>query len=138
MEQLKFKGKYFNVNKDAVHVDDDYTQSMIDDVYDSLLKSTEDWDYALRATGDTLIIGTKSIEDCSIDIYVTQDYNEAIICSEDGGKTWEPIDWTVPLEDEEWTKEELMAEILKLQRKLDDYEVTTQNRYPDYNPRKEI
>ena len=127
--KLNFKGKYFDGRENAVHVEDEYVQKMIDSVVDRLLNSNESFDMSLSSTGDTLVIGIKSDDDyeSEINIYVTQDYSEACLLKDAYGH-WEPIAWGYPDEPEEYmemTKDELIEEIMRLKR-------------AEYDPKREV
>lgn len=141
MINIKFKGKYFDTMKNAVHVDDYYVQKMIDDVINYLLTtdSNDDFNFYSTSTGDTLVYGVKYRDDDGIDIIVTQDYNQVTLLKNERGE-YEPIDWYGQESDlgEETdsmgtiSNEELMNEIRSLRQELDSL------RKAQYNPRREV
>ena len=99
MSQINFKGKYFSKNEDAVHISDDATQEMIDDVIENLIASKEDVDFTFQATGDTLVAGVKWDEEGEIDVVVTQKYSNACLLKDKYGN-YQPIDWLEEKENE--------------------------------------
>lgn len=120
---LKFKGEYFDDNSNAVHVDDEDVQRMIDEVVKKLVESKEEGDFRSQATGDTLVAGFKCEEE--IEIMVTQNYSHACLLKDKYGN-YEPIDWG---NERYWiyqdmSKDELIEEIMKLKS--------------EYNPRREV
>lgn len=126
--QIKFKGKYFDTQKDAVHVDDLYVQKMIDEVIEKLIESKEEkTDFSFAATGDTLVAGVKWEEDGEIEVIVTQNYRHACLLRDSWGN-YQPLDWRAESY-EDMSKEELIGVIQSLEERL--------NR-PDYNPRREV
>lgn len=133
--QIKFKGKYFDTQKDAVHIEDTYVQKMIDEVIEKLIQSKEkDTDFAFSATGDTLVAGVKWEQDDEIEIIVTQKYNHACLLKDKYGN-YQPIDWGEEERREElenMSKDELIEEIYFLERELSDWAP------PQYNPRREV
>lgn len=134
MSQINFKGKYFSKNEDAVHVSDDVTQEMIDEVIENLIASKEDVDFIFQATGDTLVAGAKWDEDGEIDVIVTQKYSNACLLKDKYGN-YQPIDWLEEQEKDELSDrsvDELVAEIMSLRKELED------QRKPQYNPRREV
>lgn len=134
MSQINFKGKYFSKNEDAVHVSDDVTQEMIDEVIENLIASKEDVDFIFQATGDTLVAGAKWDEDREIDVIVTQKYSNACLLKDKYGN-YQPIDWLEEQEKDELSDrsvDELVAEIMSLRKELED------QRKPQYNPRREV
>lgn len=115
---LKFKGKYFDDNSNAVHVDDKDVQRMIDEVVEKLVESKEESDFRFQATGDTLVAGLKCEEE--IEIMVTQNYSHACLLK-DKYDNYEPIDWG---NERYWiyqdmSKDELIEEIMKLKSEYD-------------------
>ena len=132
--KLEFKGKYFDNNKDAKHVLDEDVQRMIDNVTECLINSKYSNDWAYNATGDTMVFGFRYMDDNEISIYVTQKYNQAILCTEDKGKTWMPIDWSVTEFDGESTIEELYDRIRRIEGEIRDVKNELQ---AQYNPRRE-
>lgn len=115
---LKFKGKYFDDNSNAVHVDDKDVQRMIDEVVEKLVESKEESDFRFQATGDTLVAGLKCEEE--IEIMVTQNYSHACLLKDKYGN-YEPIDWS---NERYWiyqdmSKDELIEEIMKLKSEYD-------------------
>ena len=134
MSQINFKGKYFSKNEDAVHVSDDATQEMIDEVIENLITSKEDVDFTFQSTGDTLVAGVKWDEDGEIDVIVTQKYSNACLLKDKYGN-YQPIDWLEEQEKDELSDrsvDELVAEIMLLRKELED------QRKPQYNPRREV
>ena len=134
MSQINFKGKYFSKNEDAVHVSDDATQEMIDEVIENLIASKEDVDFTFQATGDTLVAGVKWDEEGEIDVIVTQKYSNACLLKDKYGN-YQPIDWLEEQEKDELSDrsvDELVAEIMLLRKELED------QRKPQYNPRREV
>lgn len=134
MSQINFKGKYFSKNEDAVHVSDDATQEMIDEVIESLIASKKDVDFTFQATGDTLVAGAKWDEEREIDVIVTQKYSNACLLKDKYGN-YQPIDWLEEQEKDELSDrsvDELVAEIMSLRKELED------QRRPQYNPRREV
>ncbi len=134
MSQINFKGKYFSKNEDAVHVSDDVTQEMIDEVIENLIASKEDVDFIFQATGDTLVAGAKWDEEGEIDVIVTQKYSNACLLKDKYGN-YQPIDWLEEQEKDELSDrsvDELVAEIMSLRKELED------QRKPQYNPRREV
>lgn len=134
MSQINFKGKYFSKNEDAVHVSDDATQEMIDEVIESLIASKKDVDFTFQATGDTLVAGAKWDEEGEIDVIVTQKYSNACLLKDKYGN-YQPIDWLEEQEKDELSDrsvDELVAEIMSLRKELED------QRRPQYNPRREV
>ena len=134
MSQINFKGKYFSKNEDAVHVSDDATQEMIDEVIESLIASKKDVDFTFQATGDTLVAGAKWDEEGEIDVIVTQKYSNACLLKDKYGN-YQPIDWLEEQEKDELSDrsvDELVAEIMLLRKELED------QRKPQYNPRREV
>ena len=134
MSQINFKGKYFSKNEDAVHISDDATQEMIDDVIENLIASKEDVDFTFQATGDTLVAGVKWDEEGEIDVIVTQKYSNACLLKDKYGN-YQPIDWLEEQEKDELSDrsvDELVAEIMLLRKELED------QRKPQYNPRREV
>lgn len=134
MSQINFKGKYFSKNEDAVHVSDDVTQEMIDEVIENLIASKEDVDFIFQATGDTLVAGAKWDEEGEIDVIVTQKYSNACLLKDKYGN-YQPIDWLEEQEKDELSDrsvDELVAEIMLLRKELED------QRKPQYNPRREV
>ena len=134
MSQINFKGKYFSKNEDAVHVSDDATQEMIDEVIENLIASKEDVDFTFQATGDTLVAGAKWDEEGEIDVIVTQKYSNACLLKDKYGN-YQPIDWLEEQEKDELSDrsaDELVAEIMSLRKELED------QRKPQYNPRREV
>lgn len=132
--QIKFKGKYFNIHKDAVHVDDEYVQKMIDDVIEKLIKSKDKNDFSFSCTGDTLVAGVKWDAEGEIEVIVTQKYNQACLLKDKYGN-YQPIDWLEEQEKDELSDrsvDELVAEIMLLRKELED------QRKPQYNPRREV
>ena len=120
---LKFKGEYFDDNSNAVHVDNEDVQRMIDEILENLVSSKEENDFRLQATGDTFVIGFKCEEE--IEIFVTQNYSHACLLKDKYGN-YEPIDWG---NERYWiyqdmSKDELIEEIMKLKS--------------EYNPRREV
>lgn len=134
MSQINFKGKYFSKNEDAVHVSDDATQEMIDEVIENLIASKEDVDFTFQATGDTLVAGAKWDEEGEIDVIVAQKYSNACLLKDKHGN-YQPIDWLEEQEKDELSDrsvDELVAEIMLLRKELED------QRKPQYNPRREV
>lgn len=133
--QIKFKGKYFDTQKDAVHVEDTYVQKMIDEVIEKLVKSKEkETDFTFSATGDTLVAGVKWEQDGEIDVMVTQNYNHACLLRDKYGN-YQPVDWGEEERREElenMSKDELINEIYFLEKELSDWTP------PQYNPRREV
>lgn len=119
MIKLDFGGKYFTSMEDAVHLKDEEVQKMIDEVQEKLMRSKEPFDYTCIATGDTMVFGTKHGEEAwdeEINIYVTQNYQEASLYKERG--VWTAVNWYKrDLEDME--KEELIEEIRRLRALYD-------------------
>lgn len=134
MSQINFKGKCFSKNEDAVHVSDDATQEMIDEVIENLITSKEDVDFTFQAAGDTLVAGAKWNEEGEIDVIVTQKYSNACLLKDKYGN-YQPIDWLEEQEKDELSDrsvDELVAEIMLLRKELED------QRKPQYNPRREV
>ena len=134
MSQINFKGKYFCKNEDAVHVSDDATQEMIDEVIENLIASKEDVDFTFQAAGGTLVAGAKWDEEGEIDVIVTQKYSNACLLKDKYGN-YQPIDWLEEQEKDELSDrsvDELVAEIMLLRKELED------QRKPQYNPRREV
>lgn len=133
--QIKFKGKYFDTQKDAVHVEDAYVQEMIDGVIEKLVKSKgKETDFTFSATGDTLVAGVKWEQDDEIEVMVTQNYNHACLLRDKYGN-YQPVDWGEEERREElenMSKDELINEIYFLERELSDLTP------PQYNPRREV
>lgn len=132
--QIKFKGKYFDTNKNAVHVDDADVQEMIDEVLENLIASREKTDFCFQATGDTLVAGVKWDAEGEIEVIVTQRYNHACLLKDKYGN-YQPIDWLEEQEKDELSDrsvDELVAEIMLLRKELED------QRKPQYNPRREV
>lgn len=129
MQQIKFKGKYFNNCDNAVHIDDDYVQGMIDEVVEKLISlKGEKTHFTFSATGDTLVAGVKWAEDEEIEIIVTQDYHHACLLKY-GSNDYEPVDWKEEEYNQyqEMSKEELIERIKYLE-----------SQRAEYNPRREI
>lgn len=130
--QIKFKGRYFDMNKNAVHLDDENVQELIDNVAKELTNSNKiENDFAFQATGDTLVAGVKWEEDESIDIIVTQDYNSAHLEKNVNDK-YEALDWSKEEDGEELSLKELTDELYALRREVQEL------RKAEYNPRKEV
>lgn len=133
--QIKFKGKYFDTQKDAVHVEDAYVQKMIDEVIEKLVKSRKkETDFTFSATGDTLVAGVKWEQDGEIEVMVTQNYNHACLLRDEYGN-YQPVDWGEEERREElenMSKDELINEIYFLEKELSDWTP------PQYNPRREV
>ena len=133
MSQINFKGKYFSKNEDAVHVSDDATQKMIDEVIENLIASREKTDFCFQATGDTLVAGVKWDAEEEIEIMVTQKYNHACLLKDKYGN-YQPINWLEEQEEDEFSDksvDELVAEIMLLRKELEN------QRKPRYNLRYE-
>ena len=131
---IKFKGEYFDTNKNAVHVNDAEVQEMIDEVLEDLIASKEKTDFCFQATGDTLVAGVKWSAEGEIEIMVTQKYNHACLLRDEYGN-YQPIDWLEEQEKDELSDrsvDELVAEIMLLRKELED------QRKPQYNPRREV
>lgn len=131
---IKFKGEYFDTNKNAVHVNDAEVQEMIDEVLEDLIVSKEKTDFCFQATGDTLVAGVKWSAEGEIEIIVTQKYNHACLLKDKYGN-YQPIDWLEEQEKDELSDrsvDELVAEIMLLRKELED------QRKPQYNPRREV
>ena len=131
---IKFKGEYFDTNKNAVHVNDTEVQEMIDEVLEDLIASKEKTDFCFQATGDTLVAGVKWSAEGEIEIIVTQKYNHACLLKDKYGN-YQPIDWLEEQEKDELSDrsvDELVAEIMLLRKELED------QRKPQYNPRREV
>ena len=131
---IKFKGEYFDTNKNAVHVNDTEVQKMIDEVLEDLIASREKTDFCFQATGDTLVAGVKWSVEGEIEIIVTQKYNHACLLKDKYGN-YQPIDWLEEQEKDELSDrsvDELVAEIMLLRKELED------QRKPQYNPRREV
>ena len=131
---IKFKGEYFDTNKNAVHVNDTEVQEMIDEVLEDLIASKEKTDFCFQATGDTLVAGVKWSVEGEIEIIVTQKYNHACLLKDKYGN-YQPIDWLEEQEKDELSNrsvDELVAEIMLLRKELED------QRKPQYNPRREV
>lgn len=131
---IKFKGKYFDTNKNAVHVDDADVQEMIDRVLEDLIISREKTDFCFQATGDTLVAGVKWDAEGEIEIMVTQKYNHACLLRDEYGN-YQPIDWLEEQEKDELSDkpvDELVTEIMLLRKELED------QRKAQYNPRREV
>lgn len=131
---IKFKSKYFDTNKNAVHVDDADVQEMIDKVLEDLISSREKTDFCFQATGDTLVAGVKWDAEGEIEVIVTQKYNHACLLKDKYGN-YQPIDWLEEQEKDELSDrsvDELVAEIMLLRKELED------QRKPQYNPRREV
>lgn len=131
---IKFKGKYFDTNKNAVHVDDADVQEMIDRVLEDLIVSREKTDFCFQATGDTLVAGVKWDAEGEIEIMVTQKYNHACLLRDEYGN-YQPIDWLEEQEKDELSDkpvDELVTEIMLLRKELED------QRKAQYNPRREV
>ena len=134
MSQINFKGKYFSKNEDAVHISDNDTQEMINEVIKNLIASKEDVDFTFQTTGDTLVAGAKWNEEGEIDVIVTQKYSNACLLKDKYGN-YQPIDWLEEQEKDELSDrsvDELVAEIMLLRKELED------QRKPQYNPRREV
>lgn len=130
--QIKFKGRYFDTNKNAVHLDDEEVQELIDDVAKELINSNKiENDFTFQATGDTLVAGVKWEEDEGIDIIVTQDYNLAHLMKNINNK-YEALDWCEEEDNEELSLKELANELYALRREVQEL------RKAEYNPRKEV
>ena len=127
MSQINFKGKYFSKNEDAVHVSDNDTQEMIDEVIENLIASKEGVDFTFQSTGDTLVAGAKWNEEGEIDVIVTQKYSNAWLLKDKYGN-YQPIDWLEEKENEyeDMSKEELIDRIRYLE-----------GQKAEYNPRRE-
>lgn len=121
MEQIKLNGRYFDSNKDAVHVSDKDTQEMIDKVIKELVESKENGTWRMRATGDTMVFGFNFREEGEIEIFVTQNYSHACLLK-NKYDDYEPIDWGIDYSLEDATKEELIAEIQSLRRQINSYD----------------
>lgn len=131
---IKFKGKYFDTNKNAVHVDDADVQEMIDRVLEDLIVSREKTDFCFQATGDTLVAGVKWDAEGEIEIMVTQKYNHACLLRDEYGN-YQPVDWLEEQEKDELSDkpvDELVTEIMLLRKELED------QRKAQYNPRREV
>ena len=131
---IKFKGEYFDTNKNAVHVNDVEVQEMIDEVLEDLIASKEKTDFCFQATGDTLVAGVKWSAEGEIEIIVTQKYNHACLLKDKYGN-YQPIDWLEEQEKDELSDrsvDELVSEIMLLRKELED------QRKPQYNPRREV
>lgn len=128
--------KNFKGVEDAVHIEDERLQTMINEVVNHLVESDECVDFMFSSTGDTFVCGFKFLEDQSINIIVTQDFQQAILTTDNNGKTWEPIDWSI-----DWDKEEpistndIMEEINRI---VSDIEEIKKSIRPSYNPHREI
>ena len=119
---IKFKGKYFDTNKNAVHVDDADVQEMIDRVLEDLIVSREKTDFCFQATGDTLVAGVKWDAEGEIEIMVTQKYNHACLLRDEYGN-YQPVDWLEEQEKDELLDkpvDELVTEIMLLRKELED------------------
>lgn len=135
LKKLNFKGKYFRDTKEAVHVKDADVQRMIDEVVQSLIDGTS---YAYQITGDTIVIGIRFDTDNEISVFVSQNYDTAILLTEDNGRTWEPIDWKYEEDKDvlcDLSKDELITQILDLQDKL---RIERESNRPVYNPHREV
>ena len=131
---IKFKGEYFDTNKNAVHVNDTEVQEMIDEVLEDLIASKEKTDFCFQATGDTLVAGVKWSAEGEIEVIVTQNYNHACLLRDEYGN-YQPIDWLEEQEKDELSDrsvDELVAEIMLLRKELED------QKKPQYNPRREV
>lgn len=131
---IKFKGKYFDTNKNAVHVDDVDVQEMIDRVLEDLIVSREKTDFCFQATGDTLVAGVKWDAEGEIEIMVTQKYNHACLLRDEYGN-YQPVDWLEEQEKDELSDkpvDELVTEIMLLRKELEN------QRKAQYNPRREV
>ena len=131
---IKFKGEYFDTNKNAVHVNDTEVQEMIDEVLEDLIASKEKTDFCFQATGDTLVAGVKWAAEGEIEVIVTQNYNHACLLRDEYGN-YQPIDWLKEQEKDELSDrsvDELVAEIMLLRKELED------QKKPQYNPRREV
>lgn len=129
MINLKFKGEYFNSTKGAVHIDDDYTQKMIDEVVQELTSlDNPDGRFRWISTGDTLVIGARWAESEEIDIIVTQNYYNACLLKDSYGN-YEPLYWGKEGDEEyeDMTKDELIDRIKYLE-----------SRRAEYNPKREV
>lgn len=133
--QIKFKGRYFDTQQDAVHIEDTYVQKMIDEVIERLIRSKEKGiDFAFSATGDTLVAGAKWEQDGEIEVVVTQNYNHACLLRDEYGN-YQPVDWGEEERREElesMSKDELINQICFLEKELSDWVS------PQYNPRHEV
>ena len=121
MEQIKLNGRYFDNNRDAVHVSDKDTQKMIDEVIKDLIESKENSTWRMQATGDTVVFGFSFKEEREIEIFVTQNYSHACLLK-NKYDNYEPIDWGTDYSLEDATKEELIAEIQSLRRQINNYD----------------
>ena len=131
---IKFKGEYFDTNKNAVHVNDTEVQEMIDEVLEDLIASKEKTDFCFQATGDTLVAGVKWSAEGEIEIIVTQKYNHTCLLKDKYGN-YQPIDWLEEQEKDELSDksvDELVAEIMLIRKELED------QRKPQYNTRREV
>ena len=131
---IKFKGEYFDTNKNAVHVNDTEVQEMIDEVLEDLIASKEKTDFCFQATGDTLVAGVKWSAEGEIEVIVTQNYNHACLLRDEYGN-YQPIDWLEEQEKDELSDrsvDELVAEIMLLRKELED------QKKPQYIPRREV
>lgn len=125
MIKLEFKGKFFTNTDGAVHVSDSYVQEMIDDAANRMINSSNENDFTMCATGDTMVFGFKCDED-EINIIVTQNYHEACLLRSKDNVSWYPIDWGHNCDEyDDYTREELIEEIRRLKN-------------AEYNPRREI
>lgn len=88
---LEYNGHNFNMQKRCFIISDEQLQDMIDEVTGQLKKSKHRWDFCSTATGDSLVAGIKCKDE--IDIWVTRNYNEAILLQNKKDKKWVPIDW---------------------------------------------
>lgn len=129
MQQIKFKGEYFNNCDNAVHIDDSHVQDMIDEVIEELMSlDGEKTHFNFSATGDTLVAGVKWAEDDEIEIIVTQDYYHACLLKHSDNH-YEPVNWMKEEYNhyQEMSKEELIDRIKYLE-----------SHRAEYNPYREI
>lgn len=67
---------HFGESEFTKRLDDEYTQKMVNDVVKELKTMQDSYGYSLVATGDTIVFGTKVIDDGEnyYDIYVAKNY----------------------------------------------------------------
>lgn len=132
----------FNNCQNAVRLSDDEVQNLVDEVVQDLIniiKDNRENNSTFRGTGDTIVFGFAFDENGdgeldSMDIFVCRNYEEAEgWFGEDG--SFIKMDWT-----RDYEREEYDMEVSKLMQSSKDelVEMIMREKYPEYNPHKEV
>lgn len=132
----------FNNCKDAIRLSNGEIQNLVDEVTKDLLdiiRENGENNSTFRGTGDTMVFGFAFDENGdgeldSMDIFVCRNYEEAEgWLGEDGSFT--KMDWTRDYEREEY---EVEVSKLMLNSKDELVDMIMKEKYPEYNPHKEV